>query len=487
MSNAASPAKPRFEPIDRAQCFFQTVDIEELVPLGHRARLLWNFLEKMDLSRFAVGVKAVEHRPGRDRCSPQLLIAIWLYAYSRGISSAREIERQSKYEPGLGWLTGLEPVNHHTLSDFRVQHGEALQEFFVQVLGILTLKKLVTLERVTVDGTKIRACVSKKTFSRESKIREHLAAAKKHLESLQQEEVEQEKRQQAAAKKRAARQRVERLESAVREMEQLQKEKQSDKLQVSTSDPDARFMHTNDNGTAPCYNVQLATDGANKLFVGVSVSKQANDAAHLAPAVERVKQQTGQYPEKVIADGDYTNRATVIEMNDRQVDFYGSWKMPSGSSNYGITQEYRPTAFRYDPTSDQMICPEGKLLHFKHNQRIEGNALLKVYAAEKQDCLSCCHRMECSPKNSMERYGRTVSVLVEDGRVVAYHDKMSTQAGKDVYKTRAPIAEFPHAWLKTKFNFVRFRCRGLAKVAAETMWACLAYNLQNYFRLTPAE
>ena len=73
---------------------------------------------------------------------------------------------------------GLKVVNHHTLSDFRVEHGEALQNLFVQVLGILTLEKLITLERVTVDGTKVRAAVNKKTFSRAHKIREHLKLAR---------------------------------------------------------------------------------------------------------------------------------------------------------------------------------------------------------------------------------------------------------------------------------------------------------------------
>ncbi len=50
-----------------------------------------------------------------------------------------------------------EVINHHTLSDFRVEHGEALQNLFVQVLGGLSMEKLITLERVTVDGTKVRA------------------------------------------------------------------------------------------------------------------------------------------------------------------------------------------------------------------------------------------------------------------------------------------------------------------------------------------
>jgi len=482
-------AKPRFEQIDRAQTILEPVDVESLIPSDHRARLLWDFLGKLNLDRFAADVKAVEHGAGRDAWPPRLLIALWLYAYSRGISSAREIERQSGYEPALRWLTGLRPINHHTLSDFRVRHGEALQELFVNVLGILTLKKLVTLEKVTVDGTKIRACVNKKSFSREGKIRENLAAARQHLEELQREEQEQNQGRRAAARKRAARERVVKLESAVVEIERLERQKKPDKqkpCQASITDPDAQFMRTGDQGVAPCFNVQLATDSKHTLLVDIHVSKNPSDAAHLTPAVEAVKQQTGQYPEKVVADGDYTNRAAVIAMAERDIDFYGSWGSTGSPSAYGIHPDYEAGAFAYNESSNEMTCPEGKRLPYYTCQKLEGKATFYIFAAASQDCRQCPKRLQCTPQNSLTKHGRAISVLTEDPRVERFHRKMATAAGKAVYKTRAPIAEFPHAWLKTKFNWVRFRCRGLAKVTAEALWAGLAYNLQNYFRLMPA-
>ena len=490
MGKPKRPPKPRFEQIERAQIILEPVDIENLISSDHRARLLWDFLGKMPLDRFAADVKAFEHSAGRDPWPPRLLIAMWLYSYSRGISSAREIERQSAYEPGLRWLTGLRRINHHTLSDFRVQHGEALQELFVEVLGVLTLKKLITLEKVTVDGTKIRACVNKKSFSREAKIREHLTVARRHLEELQQQEQDQQDQgRRAAARKRAARERVIQLESAVAEIERLQSQKKQDKekpCQASITDPDAQFMRTSDQGVAPGYNVQLVTDSEHTLLVSVQVSTSPSDASHLVPAVEEVKQQTGQYPEKVVADGDYTNRSAVIEMAKRGIDFYGSWGSTPSPPAYGIQPEYEAAVFQYDERSNEMICPEGKHLTYYACQKQDGKAAFYIFAAASEDCRQCPKRLQCTPQNSLAKHGRAISVLVEDPRVERFHRKMATPAGKAVYKTRAPIAEFPHAWLKSKFNWVRFRCRGLAKVTAEAIWAGLAYNLQNYFRLIRA-
>jgi transposase len=179
---------PRFEKINRNQVVPAPLDVEKLIPLDHPARNLWEFLGGLDLNQFSNDIKSVEGSAGRNAWDPRLLIATWLYACSRGICSARQIERECEYEPGLRSLTGLAVINHHTLSDLRVRHGEALQELFIQVPGILMMEKLITLERVTVDGTKVRACASKKTFGRADKIHEHMRLARNHLKQLQEQE-----------------------------------------------------------------------------------------------------------------------------------------------------------------------------------------------------------------------------------------------------------------------------------------------------------
>ncbi len=141
-----SEARPRFEPVDRQQIVLEQVDVEQLVAADHPARNVWTLLGGMDLTGFQSEVKAVEGHAGRNTWEPRLLIAMWIYAYARGVSSARHIERECAHEPGLRWLMGLKTVNHHTLSDFRVRHGQALQELFTQVLAMLAMEKLITLD-----------------------------------------------------------------------------------------------------------------------------------------------------------------------------------------------------------------------------------------------------------------------------------------------------------------------------------------------------
>src|SRR2546422_6005215 len=143
------------------------------------------------------------------------MICLWIYAYSRGVSSAREIARLCEYEPACQWLTGMKVVNHHSLSDFRVDHGKALDKLFAEILGVLSLEGLIDLERVMHDGTKIKACASKGTFRGEKRAEEHLEIARRHVEEVKAQSDEDMKGRVAKARRRAAREKQQRLESAV--------------------------------------------------------------------------------------------------------------------------------------------------------------------------------------------------------------------------------------------------------------------------------
>ena len=218
--------KRRLKPIDRKQLMFRVVDVEELVGEDHEVRAIWELVGRLDLRRYYEQIGAVEGCAGRCATDPQLLLSLWIYAYSKGISSAREISRLCEKDPAYQWLTGMGCVNYHTLSDFRVAHKEALEELFIEVLGVLSLEGLVGLERVMHDGTKVRAYASGDTFRREGKIRAHLELARQQVKELADSEEEVSVRV-LKARQRAARERQERLKLALEEMEKLRASKRS--------------------------------------------------------------------------------------------------------------------------------------------------------------------------------------------------------------------------------------------------------------------
>jgi transposase len=173
-------------------------------------RAIWDFVGRLDLSRYYEEIEVVEGEAGRSASDPRLLISLWIYAYSKGVSAAREISRLCEYDPAYQWLTGMEPINYHTLADFRVKHKEALDELFTQVLGLLSSEGLISLERVMHDGVKIKACASADTFRREERIRAHLELAREQVEQMGDPRTAEEVSPRVAkARQRAAREKNE--------------------------------------------------------------------------------------------------------------------------------------------------------------------------------------------------------------------------------------------------------------------------------------
>src|SRR5687768_13228126 len=180
-----SARKRRLKAVDRQQMLLRTIDVDRLIPDDDPARAIWEFVGNLDISRFIEQAQSVEGAPGRPALDPQLLVSLWIYSYSRGVSSARAIERLCEHDPAYQWLTGLESISAHTLSDFRVAHPEELRELFEKVLALLSVEGLITLERVMQDGTRVKACAASSGFRTQDRIQAHLKAARATVAALE--------------------------------------------------------------------------------------------------------------------------------------------------------------------------------------------------------------------------------------------------------------------------------------------------------------
>ena len=181
----------RLKQINRQQMLLRPVEVEKLVDPGHPVRAIWELVGRLNLKPFYAEIESVEGVAGRPVWDPQLLISLWIYAYKDGVSSAREISRLCEYHPAYQWLTGLEVVNYHTLADFRIRHKEALDQLFIEVLGVLSHEGLITLQRVMHDGTKVKACASDKSFHRKARLQDHLRLAREQVEQMGDPESEE--------------------------------------------------------------------------------------------------------------------------------------------------------------------------------------------------------------------------------------------------------------------------------------------------------
>jgi transposase len=478
----------RQKEINRQQLLLRPVEVEKLVDLGHPVRAIWELVGRLNLEPFYAEIESVEGVAGRPVWDPRLLISLWIYAYKDGVSSAREIARLCEYHPAYQWLSGLEVVNYHTLADFRIRHKEALDQLFIQVLGVLSHEGLVTLQRVMHDGTKVKACASDKSFHRKATLQDHLRLAREQVKQMGDPESEELSQRVAKARQRALREKQQRLEEALKALEQIEasrtKASEKEKARASSTDPEARVMLQAKGAYGPSYNVQISTDAQAKIIVGVGVTQAPTDAAELGPAVDRVEANWGEKPEQMVVDAGFTNQVTMEAMTEKQVDLIGALPERNGVvanrlQQRGVSPDFYPQAFEYDASADCYRCPAGKVLFYETQER-QGASLRRRYRARASECRVCAFGAQCCPGT---KRGRSLVRSEQTPELAAFQAKMETPQAQAIYKQRAGVAEFPNAWIKDKIGLRQFRLRGLVKVTLEALWACLTYNICQWIRL----
>ena len=407
------------------QCF------DDLIGEDHPVRMVVAVVEQLDVQEFCVPIQAREGVTGRDATDPRLLIGLWLYACIRGIGSAREVARRCEESIPFRWLCGGVTVNHRLLSDFRTDHGKALDNLFTQVIASLVEKGLVKVSRISQDGVRVRVGAGAGSFRREERLQKLLEEAQHHVEELRRqleapEQMAADKAKKVKAQKRRAEEKQKRLEQAIEQLPELKKKQEeaarmagqgkcgdkirNKELRVSTTDPEARVLKMPNGGFNPGVNVQLATDTESRAIVGVEVSNQGSDSSGLsAPLRQQVEKRTGKKVEEHLLDGGY------LRMED-----------------------------------------------------IEKAEKVKLYLPPKT---------ARDPKNR----GRELEIKPRDSKAVrAWKQRMASAEGKEIYKQRAATSETVNADLRTYRGLTQMLVRGLAKDRCVALWCALAYNVMHF-------
>jgi transposase len=410
----SSSSKPRLRYANRNQVEMRICALDSLIPEDHPVRVVWAYVEQLDLSGLSAKIKAVEGSAGASATDPRILLALWLYATVRGIGSARELDRRCDPDTGevpFQWICGGVTVNYHTLADFRVNHTEVLDGLLTNSVAALLEQDLVSMERVAQDGVKVRASAGAASFRRRPRLEQLRDEAQAQVEALK-KELESDPtagtRRQQAARQRAAADRAARLERALAQLPQVEASKpakEKDKARVSTTDPDARVMKMGDGGYRPAYNVQLATDTPTQIITGVDVTNSGGDQGKLAPMVEQHEARYQEKPKEMLVDGGFAKKEDI-----EKVEQTG-------------TTVYTPVQTSKDPERDP------------HTPRPDD-----------------------TPK------------------VAEWRQRMATPAAKEIYKERASTAECVNAHARNR-GLYQFRVRGLAKVKAVVLLYVLTHNL----------
>lgn len=338
LSERAFRPKARLNEPNRAQVELRALDLEGILPADHVARTVWAFVESLDLSTLTSSIGSVEGHAGRPATDPRIFMALWLYATIDGVGSARAIERLTEVHDAYRWICGGVPVNHHTLSDFRVGQVEFLDRVLTQSVAALMKSGSVTLQRVSQDGIRIRASAAAASFRRRVTLEDCLKTAKTQVRRLRAEleqDPEATSRRQSAARQRAATEREARVKQALELMpaaEERKPPKELDRARVSTTDPEANVMKMADGGFRPAYNGQFAVDTGSQIVTGVMASTSGNDQGLLSKMLEQHERRYGKVPAESLVDGGFVALAEIETAAQKGTRVYAPVPQPRDSN-----------------------------------------------------------------------------------------------------------------------------------------------------------
>lgn len=181
------PRGVRYVQAQRNAIVFEHFEFDALIGAEHPARVVWSYVQQVDLSGLREWIRAGAHAPGQPPPDPRVVLALWLYACIEGVGSARHLERLSETHNGFRWLRGGVPLNYHLLSDFRWQAAVVVDRLLTQGIVALWSEGLVSLASLNDDCVRIRASSGTSSFRRLATLDRLLVEVEERVARLRQE------------------------------------------------------------------------------------------------------------------------------------------------------------------------------------------------------------------------------------------------------------------------------------------------------------
>ena len=324
----------------------RAVDLDSLLSGDHLARVIWRYVESLDLGALYEPIKARQGTAGHPPIDPRLMLALWLYATSEGVGSARALARLCESHDAYRWLCGGVSVNYHTLADFRLAHPELLDELLAKNVAALAAAGLIDLAALTQDGLRVRAAAGSSSFRRRGTVEARLDEARVAVSRLREEvdgDPQANERRLKAAKERAAQERERRAAAALEQLKEIEalrarREKTHGKKtakqgapRVSLTDPEARVIKMPDGGFRPAYNMQIVSAADSQVVVAIDVTNSGSDGGLARPMLEKLRQ-AGVRPKRYLADGGFTKKDDIEWADEQGVDVY----CPTTPTKHGL-------------------------------------------------------------------------------------------------------------------------------------------------------
>jgi transposase/IS5 family transposase len=305
----------RFLPYAPDQGWLLPPSVKDVLGEEHLCFFVHRVVEELDLSGFEEAY--VEEGP--PAYAPALMVKVWLYAYALQVTSSRRLEQRIREDLAFRYLAGGARPDHWTLNAFRTRHRRAINDLFLQVVEAARGLGMGRLGHVAIDSTRVEANASRRRTETVQELRQRMAKTRRAIRRWQQQcdaaDPDEEPGTQVEANYQEGLQR-----QLVETREKLAKLRKLGAQQLSTTDPDSRFLHTG-RGFVLGYTVDLAVSD-DHLIVAQRTTQAVSDSESLLPMVEQVEQACAARPEEVSADSGFFSVRNLRELERRGIEGY---------------------------------------------------------------------------------------------------------------------------------------------------------------------
>lgn len=447
------------------QYSFLPICFDNLISEDNPVRVIDAFVDSLDMEKLNFK-NAIPKTIGRPSYNPKTMLKLYLYGYFNGIRSSRKLEKECNRNIELFWLLNELKPDFKTIADFRKYNINCMENVFTSFSELCDKLNLIGKEIIAIDGSKFRACNSRKKNYTKTKIEKQIQYykknVKKYMELLDTMDSDEEDAGKVHASKEEIAQKIEESKKRIDELEYLHKEVKENG-EISITDPDAKHMKMNNNGTDICHNTQIAVDDKNHIVVAVDVTSSPADQNQLYNMSKKAKEALNVEELTVLADKGYWNGEEFKKCKEEHITPIVSAPKEQGKKGF------RKSDFKYDKNKDYYVCPQGEILYKSKGKQL-------AYRNSKA-CKNCPQRDNCTQNKTGRRILRNENEEILNENVMRQKEKMLQ------YKERQKIVEHVFGTVKRALGYTHFLLRKNEKVRGESFMHFLIYNMKRVIKI----
>lgn len=518
---------PRFKPLNYQQSTMVVINYLDQLQAGTFEHAIHHLIDtKLDLTVFYP--KYQNDATGRPAYDPAALLKIILFAYSKGITSSREIQWCCETNIIFKALSCDSVPHFTTIAAFVSGRRKEIEKVFEQVLLICHTQGLLGNELFAIDGCKISSNAAKEWSGTFKELQEKRAKLKRQIR-YQLREHEQLDKSEAAdeVRKQRTAQAIETLNNAHDKIDQFLKQasprmgkgKRPQEVKSNITDNESGKMTTS-KGTIQGYNGVAAVDKKHQIIVDAQVFGEGQEHHTLQPVLASIQ---GRFQRLAIsddilkaqtiitADTGFANESNMQYLHDNNINAYipdnqfrsRDPKFNEHKQKYGKRHQagktrkktvFSASEFSFNPVSRTCICPAGQQLSLRGVRANERGIPIAYFEGKLLQCRHCDKKQQCmhNPEaaNHRKGNGRQVSFTLNETRAPTYTDwmkhRVDSPLGKQIYSHRMSVVEPVFGNITTNKKLKRFSLRGKDKVQGQWQLFCLIHNiekLKNYGEL----